>query len=147
MDKIVFLDFDGPMVPFELKYKKRRPALVSRGAVILLNSLLQYTGAKIVVTSSWRAHSSVEALTACVRKWGVEHDVLDKTPVIGNGTTRWQEIAAWLDDHSDVESYVIIDDEAVIISGAEERLVMVDAMKGLQPLDAEKASRILEVRV
>lgn len=124
--KVVFLDFDGVL---NKGHGPGVPALVKR-----LNTITDRTGAAIVVHSSWRWARSVETLREILVSWGVTGPVLDKCPhpvmyrtepggmVVGvedwaafqgnvkSNSERCIAIQRWLDDHTDVEEYVILDD-------------------------------------
>jgi hypothetical protein len=141
--KIIFLDFDGPLVPFSAPDKKRRPAKVSPRAMSMLNLLGSETEAKIVVTSDWREKVPIEKLAKCLKDWGCELEVIDKTPVLGQ---RGDEIFAWLDSREDVESFVVIDDTlpGLLTFAGQNLLVLVDPMVALTRRDADLARMILE---
>lgn len=147
--RIIFLDFDGVLVPFAKKYQKTRPARVSPEAVVCLNTVIQMTGAKLVITSSWRLSSTIEKLDACVKKWGVVGDVVGKTIT---KETRGEEVADWLQCTPEflrpldpIESYVILDDEGDGMAPVEDYLVRVpNPMHGLLMPEALRAIKVLE---
>lgn len=81
----------------------------------LLKNLTEETGARIVLSSTWRMHwdptgkSSTpdgKALEALFSDAGVP--LYDKTPFLG--TSRAREIRAWLAAHKEAERFVILDD-------------------------------------
>jgi hypothetical protein len=121
--KVVFLDFDGPLIPI---MSHQCPRVSGKGAqawpscVAALNRITDATGAVIVVSSTWRADGLMrtrERLT----EWGVKADCLDLTPYLKDrtdggvwiGVPRGREIQAWLDGYGrePIESFVILDDD------------------------------------
>jgi hypothetical protein len=120
--KIVFLDFDGVMShSFMPPTRATTAGKFSAGAIARLNTIVERTGARIVVSSSWRAHYALDALKALLAAEGFTGEVLDCTPVLQGSTnpvhgaapghTRSQEIQAWLDGFPEPpESFVILDD-------------------------------------
>ena len=119
MSRIIFIDFDGVLVPFEKKAKKRRPAVVSLEAVVCLNTVIRKTEAKLVVTSSWGKSSSMEKLAECLGRWGVIGEVVGKSCI--NNKPRGIQILDWLDCTPEflrpidpIESYAILDDLGVL---------------------------------
>jgi len=125
--KIIFLDIDGVLRTYksDLEWSKKLNEPVYHGALRLfkkdlvdnLNEVIYLTGAKIVITSSWRVHLSLEELQKIFKDRGVIGEVIGKTglghlkagsPIpLGN---RGLEISDWL-DRNPVRKYVIIDDQ------------------------------------
>lgn len=145
MSKIILLDFDGVVIPFTKKYQKMHPALPSLEAVATLNAIIKETGAKIVVTSAWRLFATIEALDACIKKWGVVGDVIGKAPHLPSDS-RGLEILSWLQDSSGkTEEFVVIDDEASEMILVDDHFIKVqDPKKGLLLSDASAIIKILE---
>jgi hypothetical protein len=147
------LDFDGVLIKFQGIRKKRRPAVVDPACVAALNSVTDRTGAKLVITSSWRIKTPLEKLVVCLRGWGVTGEVAGATPSFAENSPnrRGKEILHWLtydDANSDmqVQSFVILDDEANM-GRLRARLVQSDPMIGLTMAEADQAVQILEVPV
>ncbi len=141
--RIIFLDFDGVLVPLVDENKKLRPARASSDAIEMLNLLVESSNAKLVVSSSWKAHKDVRELASMLKTWGVKGEVLDKTPTINSGL-RGEEIVAWLAGRFDVDSFVILDDEVKTMYPLEERLVRTSGIRGLTWENVVEATRILE---
>lgn len=147
--KIVFLDFDGvlnyrkflhkkkqdgelPCTEAELKFCESVPPEHDAGyylfwlraldpaRVAIVEDLVQKSGAKVVVSSSWRAAWNAEELTNFLRAVGFTSEVIDVTPrhlhlkekYSGKQIMRGWEIQEWLDAHPEVESFVILDDDS-----------------------------------
>ena len=125
--KIDFLDFDGPIIPIQSHENRRgRMEKAWPACVKALNRITDTTGAKIVVTSSWRDTSvkklyngqALEEMKSLLDAWNVTGEVLGITPYyvksIGNfaiEVPRGQEIASFLKACDEVESFVILDDD------------------------------------
>jgi len=77
-------------------------------AVSLLNELVHFTQAEIVVISTWRIGQTVEELQMALNERGVRCKVIDKTECLG--IKRGEEIQLWLDNNGPIGKYVIIDD-------------------------------------
>lgn len=115
MTKIVFLDFDGPMIPVKAYYlpnQTKIATLFDPCAVGMLLRLLELTDAKIVISSTHRQHGKAHVnklftqagipLSYLHRDW---HTMLDSP------YTRSEEIQMWLNDHPSIDPYIAIDDE------------------------------------
>lgn len=132
--KIIFLDIDGVLnvIPqghdefggiFHPQFEEN------------LKKIIEETGAKIVISSSWR-QNGLEEMKAMWKKRGLAGEVIDTTPslylmkggcikfhnnkleqhptprVIGYSIPRGCEIEYWLNENKkEVEAYVIIDDD------------------------------------
>ena len=84
----------------------------------LVKRIVDETGAKIVLSSSWRADWEIDPLlcrddgvyiNVTFEKYGLK--VYDKTPDLGICAERREEVKKWLADCTEkVDSFVIIDD-------------------------------------
>lgn len=95
--------------------------LFDERCVNFLDCIVRETGAKLVISSTWRR----AGLLKMKRMWddrGLPGDVIDITPsVVSPEITekyyhpradRGYEIQQWLEDHSEVTDYVILDDDS-----------------------------------
>lgn len=119
--KIVFLDFDGPIIPQlcwehpgpDGKRQKAWPACIEQ-----LNRVTDTTGAVIVVSSTWRLDGLMKTRER-LKDWGAKADCIDVTPRLRRAPDDFQElergheIQYWLDhyEREEVESFVIFDDD------------------------------------
>ena len=122
--KIIFLDIDG-VLNYEEYYKRGRvdkPYPLSEicpQAISNLNRICNDTGAKIVVSSSWRG-DGINYCSNILKECGFEGDVIDIT---GNESyyhewaERGNEILKWLKDKKlyKYDSYKVTDHDYVII--------------------------------
>lgn len=131
--KIIFLDVDGELT--YSNYRNRETANIDIEKVKLVKEICDKTGAKVVISSSWRGSEDYtpkiyHVLIEVLSKNGIK--VLGDTPylkteIIGDvpetinleenldlkckyGTGRAAEIQKWINEH-EVESFVILDDE------------------------------------
>ena len=112
--KIVFLDIDGVLNGHEWIHRQGGRRINPKPASHL-NILLARTGAKVVISSTWRSWvnrgwMTVEGFGAMLRSHGIDAEVVDVLP---RGTTseRDHQIRDWVRQHKDeIESYVAIDD-------------------------------------
>lgn len=110
--KIIFLDIDGVLNSDEYFDKIKNLNIegiqnkVEVEKIKLLKQAIDITGAKVVLTSSWRYRTNAKYLKELL----LEYDIIpDSTPYLNN--RRGLEIKEWLEEHSDIENFVILDDE------------------------------------
>lgn len=95
--KICFLDIDG-VCNHETWYRKRHAAMEDKSwekkqypydefcpdNIALLNKLVEATGVKIVISSSWRHGRTLEGLQLLLKEVGFTGEVIDVTPSFMN---------------------------------------------------------------
>lgn len=168
MRRIIFLDIDG--VLNSQNFIKADPENWSHGwsddkeawrhmdpaAVALLEKVIQASGAKIVVSSTWRKTHSVEQLQGYLHHHGCTGEVIGLTPVLwrddesGRRLYRGDEIKDWLDGiyettpngYDDVESFVILDDGSDM-EPLSDWLVQTDYKTGLTQEHVDAAIKML----
>ena len=109
-DSVIFLDFDGVLAPITDEEEVARDyygVLFNSECAQNLNSIIETTNSKIVVTSSWRLHLSLWRLGMTWRRRNVLCEIVGVTPVMS--IYRGHEIDVWLRRNRPVH-YVIIDD-------------------------------------
>ncbi len=119
--KVIFLDIDGVLVTRNsikyqyLNFPDETNIRFSKKAVKNLNKLIRLTGAKIVISSTWRLFHSLEKLQNIFEEQKIKGKIISTTSVekatIEEDIPRGQKIADWLEQHPEVEQYVIIDDD------------------------------------
>jgi len=103
--KVIFLDIDGVLNCSTTSNPRKLPYIIDKKIVRRLKRLLLRTGAKVVLSSTWR----IDPIGCYAAKyWGVP--VFDVCPDLPK-SPRCKEILAWLADHPRVTRYVVIDDE------------------------------------
>jgi len=125
--KIIFLDIDGVLRTHksDLEWSKKLATPVYRGVSRLfdkelvdnLNEVIFLTNAKIIVTSNWRIHLSLEELQKIFKDRGVIGEVIGKTGLghLKDGSPipighRGLEIQDWLNSNH-FTKYLVIDDQ------------------------------------
>ncbi len=103
--KVIFLDIDGVLNCDKTPNPRKFPYIVDKKLLVRLKKLLDRTGAKVVLSSTWRC-DPVGLFAA--KHWGVPFiDVCPDKP----RSSRCREITSWLADHPKVTRFVVIDDE------------------------------------
>jgi hypothetical protein len=137
---VIFLDVDGVLrtdasdrywseVTGEPIPQSVFDRLFSSHSIAILNEIIYITGAKVVITSTWRVQHSLEDLRNIFKIRGFRGEIIDKTNIIGN---RGEEIQEWLDTHP-VNKYVVIDDSVkdILIHINPKRVVKIESNIGL----------------
>jgi len=157
--RILFLDIDGVLNSSEFlthqffKFYKF-PAedncefalqQIDEKAVQRLNRLFEvYPDLRIVLSSTWRKLYPLSILQELLEKKGLKKNVvIGQTPTRLSDRIRGYEIKEWLDDHSEVDKFVILDDDANMISLLS-HLIRTNYEKGLTEKDVDKVLNILQ---
>lgn len=127
---------------------------IDRDAVARLNRLVATTGAKIVVSSTWRKLFDPPELRRMLEEHGLMGEIIGETPE-GHGEPemvtvyghlermyRGYEIDFWLRKHPEVDRFVILDDGSDMAMHGN-RLVQTDCEDGLCDEHVELAIRVL----
>lgn len=84
---------------------------IDERCVKLLNDVVEETGCKIVISSTWRkVNGDYPYLQSLLEKKGFKGEVIGQTPVLG--TIRGKEVLDWLSKHPNVTNYIIVDDDS-----------------------------------
>ncbi|MBQ2872847.1 MAG: hypothetical protein IJE89_02490 [Bacilli bacterium] len=140
--KVIFLDFDGVVNNWN------NFDGVDINNVLPLLEIVKMTGAKIVATSSNKYSFQVNGVkyddsrysyyVSELKKLGI--DIFDVTPYLeGN---REKEIAKYLEEHPEIEDFLILDDDYVINS-LKKHQVFLDLYMGITKEHVEPSVRIL----
>jgi hypothetical protein len=167
--RLVFLDLDGVLNSHaylyaqskigEPHYDSREPGeagAIDPEPVKRLNRLIDATGAKVVVSSSWRHGRSVARLRELLGSRGFTGEVIGKTPdCVPNNDhmsarhvgARGDEIHAWIQSSplygvELIESFVILDDDDDM-SLVADRLVLTSFDTGLTDAHVDRAIAML----
>lgn len=160
--KIIFLDIDG-VLNVDLSDCDEYGKLFHPHLVDNLRHIVEQTGANIVITSTWKS----KGLKTLQRMWvdrSLPGKVIDLTAYCDevakdqgiqyyDQITRGHEVQHWLDKHSEVTNWVMIDDDLDIMPEQLSNFVRtannkhhsdsVDIGFGLTKICAEKAIEIL----
>lgn len=109
--KVIFLDIDGVLNNSFSKTQAPSGVIgIDSDKVKRLRQIVEATGAKLVLTSSWKTDQG-EDRDYMLRKLGRERlHVLMHT--VDDGKNRWEGIRRWIGRYGEnMESYIILDDE------------------------------------
>ena len=156
--KVIFLDVDG-VLNSEVSREQERNNFdnwmeheVSEMHVNNLKKIVDATGAQIVLSSSWRfdhpkatgrdfiVDPLMKVLDRKLKAVGL--DIIDVTPDL-RGKIRGAEIQDWLGRHSEVERFVILDDDVDMNDEQKPFFVNTTFKNGLTDELANKAIEIL----
>lgn len=159
MDKLIFLDIDGVLNNFAMSYSDEYYKLINNISTIRgrlsstniknLNYITDKTGAKIVISSSWRVLSDLDEMRDILANAGVTGEIIGVTPELGSDTLRGNEIHRYIKDNYSVGDYqqklryVILDDDSDILYWQRNNFFLCDFFCGLSPGVAYKAVRFL----
>ena len=144
--KVIFLDFDGVItIPPKWHLNPNKIKLIKR--------IVDETGAKIVVSSSWRMNTIKQTKEIisdrpkrCPRNkmlyWLIDN-LYDITPIYGLGNGRGGEIQQYLNDHPDIDNYVILDDDHDMWDSQLYHFVQTNYEDGITETEVIRAIKIL----
>jgi hypothetical protein len=124
--KVIFLDIDGVLNSAEFFHRRfeergnRAPSNLREhdqldpDGIRCLNTIIERTGARIVISSTWRLRNDFRQVIRLLKRQGLKGHILGRTPRLsGEGIVRGHEIAAWLFSQIDwPEGIVILDDDS-----------------------------------
>lgn len=168
MKKIIFLDFDGVLntehnqnllIYHGKVWMDKHGAFFDLEAVSQLERIIVQTGADIVIESSWK-YLGLKAMQQMWRDRKMPGNIIDVTPSsasdnwlhnanldeIDHTHTQWKgiEIASWIADNFQKEvSYVIIDDEYVILDSQQAHFIQTNPYDGITSELADRAIKLL----
>ena len=157
-DKLIFLDIDGVLNNSAMAYSMDFFKLINdietiHGGARLsgvnirnLNQLTDDTGAKIVISSSWRILSDLDELCDILGNAGVTGEIIDETPILSS--LRGNEILQYINDNYSWEEqeklkFVILDDDSDMLYWQRNNFFWCDPFCGLSPGIVYKATRFL----
>ena len=114
---IIFCDVDGVLnEDITPTRTKSRVIFIDEEKLLRLKRIVDATGAKIVLSSTWRYDRDDPRLNGDFLELqeafhNVGLDFYSFTPVDAIGIRRGMEIKAWLGVHTEMDRYIILDDE------------------------------------
>lgn len=114
-EKILFLDLDGPMIPYRCMFLPGQTvpwSVFDPVAVSMINQLCSEHGWRIVLHTSWvKVFGGQKTKNHCVQQ-GILAEHFHKDAWTDEHIHwRYTRVAKWLFDHPDVKNYVILDDD------------------------------------
>lgn len=154
--RVIFLDIDGVLNNVNTcqisgvwnQSKDTFMVPTEPDCVNAFNNLVQRSGAKVVISSSWRAFADWTQLGPALERSGLVCDIIGETPLPADSRSRvdaeagtyerGMDIWCYLVDHPEVMEFVILDDgdDAWKLRAA---LVLTDPIYGLTASDVEQA--------
>lgn len=115
MNKIIFLDIDGPMIPYRCMFMPGQTVpwtVFDPVAVSMLNNLCEEHGWRIVIHSTWiQVMGGQVTRDHCVSQ-GINPDHFHSLAFCDEREhNRWTRVAKWLEHHPEVTKYVMLDDD------------------------------------
>lgn len=169
--KIIFLDFDGVLNTesyFQTLMQQGVPThdefgvLFDSNSVAKLAEIINLTNAQIVVSSSWR-YMGVSELQRMWKLRKLPGKIVGFTPLnlldeelltidldnLDSFTpeclvARGSEIQAWLDNHTGIANYLILDDLTDILPSQKKHFVQINPIKGITKENVVQALQILQ---
>jgi hypothetical protein len=154
MTRIVFLDIDGVLNCTDFRAQHGGAGAVLAGEphdpsthldavrIERFNLVTEATGAVVVLSSSWRCLFGPTRTEVMLRAKGLRAPMIGSTPRVHG--SRGNEIAEWLRGCTDVDSFVVLDDDLDARDGHEGRFVHVP--DGLEMEHVDAAIRVLSGR-
>ena len=152
--KVLFLDVDGVLNCVEdwieedvLGHPFNKGCnQINRTKLALLQRVVNETGCKIVLSSTWRKFFELPVFHAMLKDRGFvsEADVfIGKTPEKFSNSVRGVEIRMWLENHPEVTTYAIVDDDNDMLEVQTPYFVRTDNSRGMSYKDAVAIIAIL----
>jgi hypothetical protein len=150
--KVLFLDIDGVLnsqrsciafggFPHEVDGYHRD--MFDEVALRLIRGIVKKADASVVLSSSWRILHDYRDIGRAL-----ELPIIDATPRMWSpGKVRGHEIAQWLADHPEVETYVIVDDNSDMLEEQKPYFVHTCNFDGMRWADAEKMATLFGVSI
>ena len=113
--KIIFEDIDGPLIPYnkesDVNYHNffNEPDKWSKTAMSNLNTIIEKTDAKVVLSSSYRDDKPKSEIEDMMKKAGFKYKLYDCVPN-DKSKKRGADIKDWLKNNKNVSNFIIIDD-------------------------------------
>lgn len=153
--KVIFLDFDGVITTYKSQWR------LDKDKMLLIKRICDETDAKIVISSSWRCvnlEDTIKYITD-TSYFFVPTPFIPIERVVGVtsmiyyfkcgerdvhfGIPRGCEIQRYLIEHTDIDKYVILDDDSDMLLEQAPYFIQTDSVEGITEEDAEKAIKIL----
>lgn len=130
--KVIFLDIDG-ILNVSFPHRDEFGSLFHPHFESNLKRLIDATGAKIVISSSWR-YSGLSEMQRMWKQRNLAGEVIDITcdcaQIVDKGicqfydmVERGHEIQEWLNTHDGIEQYVILDDDNDMLKSQQDNFV------------------------
>ena len=153
---IIFLDVDGVLNSHQWFEKQEKSGVletieghIDPDAVRRLNTIVERTGARVVVSSTWRNGTLYDVLIKMLRQHGFTGEIIGKTGRRDcNDCLRGNQILRWMKDnvpdYHKFDRYVILDDDGDMLYWQRNNFIQTSSDKGgLTDKHMERAIDIL----
>ncbi len=146
--KVVFLDFDGVLNSQKFIRSSDAGVILNPESMKILKYVVDKTGAKIVLSSSWREHWNKDNelcdfvgayINSEFKKAGLE--IFDKTPQ--ERMDREEQIEKWLKENPDTSNFVVLDDAFLDAKFLRGHFVRTSEFRG--GIDMENANEAISI--
>jgi len=163
--KLIFLDIDGVLNNDSDEILRLGKGSPLEGAhycptlVEKLNKIVSLTGAKIVLSSTWRLGLTLCEVKSMLEEMSIQGEVVGMTENYNNGFVfRGNEIYKWIKDNKDLigkpyyeyQDYVILDDDSDMLYWQRNNFVQTHGLKGLtnsNVMEAVENAPILDISI
>ena len=156
-DKVIFLDIDGVIQSPRYCIAMNQSGFLAAfepAAMSMLRNLIKESGAKIVISSTWRMGDNAQTereLKMFFRVCGfkeIANAFHDEWRTDSDGELRGEEIKRWLEKHPECqECYLILDDDSDMLDEQLPFFVKTDAYNGFLLEHYDKAKEILGAKI
>lgn len=134
-DRVLFLDIDGVLnsrIYYKYIYKPEDGgSRFDPYCVILVKKLVEEFSLKIVISSTWRDGGMKRLINELNENKFMDYLHEDwLTPVV-RPANRGKEIELWLDNHSEVKDYIILDDNENLLEHQRDKFVKTSIYLGM----------------
>lgn len=150
-DAIIFLDVDGVLNHFGVYDWAEHPrATIYPHCVAHLNTIIEVSSAKLVLSSSWRhivlgGDMSIKGFEYMLRSHGMRGSLIDTTCHDDEADERGEQIRLWRRKNAPGCRYVVLDDDDDGISSRGLNFVRTKGNIGLTEANAEQALEFLRL--
>lgn len=147
--KVIFLDIDEVLRTMRtlIAYGKEPTGsfeelcgMLDPIPILFLRRLVEHTGTKVVLSSTWRLSEEWEKLSQVTQL-----PIFSRTPSLGG--IRGRDIEKWLADNPGVTQYVIIDGDSDFLPDQLPHHVLINEQNGISFENMESICKLLDVDI
>lgn len=146
----ILLDIDGVLLPAKpwvsMTLLKDGFYEFNSQSVDILNQILNYTNAKIILTTSHKHSFSLNEWIAIFNIRGIKVSNLDRLPINNDLLNRREEIEKWLINQKKKINYIIIDDDKSLNNlpkNIHPNLILTESLVGLAKKHLDQIKEIM----
>lgn len=150
-ERFIFADIDGVLNSMNTRfvpscgYGSATWDGIDYHCIHRLNKIVEETGAKLILSSSWKHYKPLEYCEKHLQKYGLNYPIKERTvnlPSHNHG----KEILHWINKNTwRIKSFVVFDDLTKVYGwGFDDRIVLTSDEVGLTSENAKRAIEILQ---